>query len=190
MLSASSTTKTRAAPSNGRKLASRSSSRIGLTRIICLNGRTIARSACSLQISRSRLSSSLLKGGNVDREILLHEEHSSQPSIPFRWRQFRALANSSAKSFLPIPSSPVNSSEPGRRPPAIKRRSDSFTSSLPMSLENMGNSKPGYWPGSPISPRSLRHRITISMTVACVSWTEPLASMTRTRCGSDFAISR
>src|SRR6266446_10598425 len=105
--------------------------------MICLCGRTIATSACSLQISRCLLSSSLVKGGNVDREIRLHEEHSSQASTPMRWRQFRALANSSAKSFLPMPSSPVKSKEPGTLPPDNKRRRDSFISSLPISVENI-----------------------------------------------------
>src|ERR1700730_3308069 len=141
MVSASSTTKIRAAPSNGRKLASRSNSRMGLTRIICLNGRAIATSACSLHISRSLSSSSLPKGGKVDREILLQDEHSSQASSPLRFRQFRALANSSANSFLPIPCIPVKSSDPGTRPLASKRRRDSFTSSLPISGEKKKKKK-------------------------------------------------
>src|SRR6266404_674873 len=128
---------TRAAPSKGRKLASRSSSRIGLTRMICLCGRTMATSACSLQIILSLLSSSLGKGGKVDLEIRLQDEHSPQPSTPMLWRQFRALANSRAKSFLPMPSSPVKSIEPGTLPPDSKRRSDSFTSSLPIRVENI-----------------------------------------------------
>src|SRR5258708_21085977 len=97
----------------------------------------MARSACSLQIILSLLSSSLGKGGKVDREIRLQDEHSSQASTPTRWRQFRALANSSAKSFLPMPSSPVKSIEPGTLPPESRRRRDSFTSSLPMSVENI-----------------------------------------------------
>src|SRR5260370_32065770 len=97
----------------------------------------MATSACSLQIILSLLSSSLVKGGKVDREIRLHEEHSSQASTPMRWRQFRAFANSSAKSVLPMPSSPVKSREPGTLPLDNKRRRDSFISSLPISLENM-----------------------------------------------------
>src|SRR3977135_3173438 len=105
--------------------------------MMCLKGRTFARSACSLQIILSLSSSSLPNGGNVDREIRLQEEHSSQASTPWRWRQFSDLASSSAKSFLPMPSSPVKSIEPGTRLPESKRRSDSFTSSLPMSLENI-----------------------------------------------------
>src|SRR6266852_2751939 len=137
ILSASSTIKTRAAPSNGRKLASRSSSRITFTLMMFLYGRAMATSACSLQISLSLLSSSSLKGGKVDREMRLQDEHSSHASTPTRLRQFIAFASSSANSFLPIPSSPVNSSEPGTRPLTSRCRSDSFTSSLPMSVENI-----------------------------------------------------
>src|ERR1700730_10408046 len=113
---------------------------MGNTRIICLDGRTIATSVCSLQINLVSSSSSLPKEGNVEREILLHDEHWSHASTPLRLRQFRALANSSANSFLPIPCSPVKSSEPGTRPSASKRRRDSFTSSLPISVENISQS--------------------------------------------------
>src|SRR5712692_11618880 len=94
-------------------------------------------SACSLQIILSLSSSSLPNGGKVEREIRLHEEHSSQASTPTRLRQFIALASSSAKSFLPIPASPVKSSDPGTRPETSKRRSDSLTWSLPMRRENI-----------------------------------------------------
>src|SRR5229473_7940421 len=97
----------------------------------------MATSACSLQINLSLSSSTFPNGGNVDREIRVHEEHSSQASTPTRLRQFIALASSSAKSFLPIPASPVKSSEPGTRPETSKRRSDSLTWSLPMSVENI-----------------------------------------------------
>src|SRR2546423_5765965 len=142
MYSASSTIKTRAAPSNGRKFASRSSSRIGLTRMMWLYGLTIATSACSLQIIRSLLSSALENGGKVECEMRLHDEHSSQASTPTRLRQLSALANSSAKSFLPMPASPVNKSEPGTRPPVSNCRKPCFTSSFPMRVENMiGKSK-------------------------------------------------
>src|SRR5260370_1705528 len=72
----------------------------------------------------------------------LQDEHSSHASTPTRLRQFIAFASSSANTFLPIPSSPVNSSEPGTRPLTSRCRSDSFTSSLPMSVENMFTSKP------------------------------------------------
>jgi hypothetical protein len=41
------------------------------------------------------------------------------------------------KPFLPIPSSPVNRREPGMRPPVSRRLSDSFTSSLPIRVENI-----------------------------------------------------
>src|SRR4030095_4675212 len=97
----------------------------------------MATSVCSLQIILFLSSSSLPKGGNVDREIRLQDEHSSQASTPLRLRQFRALANSSANSFLPIPCAPVKSSDPGTRPLASNRRRDSFPSSLPISVENM-----------------------------------------------------
>src|SRR3977135_2601907 len=97
----------------------------------------MARSACSLQIILSLLSSSLVKGGNVDREIRLQDEHWSQASTPIRWRQFMALVNSSANSFFPMPSSPVKSIEPGTLPPERRRRRDSLTSSFPISLENI-----------------------------------------------------
>src|SRR5216684_2729615 len=142
MASASSTIKTRAVPSKGRKLASRSSSRITGTLMMFLKGRAIATSACSLQIIRSLLSSSLVKGGKVEREILLHEEHSSQASTPTRLRQLKALASSSANNFFPMPCSPVKSSEPGTRPLLSKRRNVSPASWLPISSENIKNSSP------------------------------------------------
>src|SRR6266508_2307182 len=97
----------------------------------------MATSVCSLQIILFLSSSSLPKGGNVDREILLQDEHSSQASSPLRLRQFRTLANSSANTFLPMPCEPVKSSDPGTRPLPSKRRRDSFPSSLPISLENI-----------------------------------------------------
>src|SRR4029079_2959972 len=134
---ASSTMNMRAAPSKGRKFASRSNSRMGLTRMICLYGRTMATSACSLQISLSLLSSALVKGGKEELSIRLHDEHSSQASTPERLRQLSAFASSRAKRFLPIPSSPVNRRKQGMRPPVIRRLSDSFTSSLPMRVENI-----------------------------------------------------
>src|SRR6266550_1886534 len=97
----------------------------------------MATSACSLQIILSLSSSTSPKGGNVDREILVQDEHSSHASTPTRLRQFIAFASSSANSFLPTPSWPVNSSEPGTRLLTSRCRSDSFTSSLPMRRENM-----------------------------------------------------
>src|SRR5262245_6622808 len=137
MYSASSTMKTRAAPSKGRKFASRSNSRIGFTRMICLYGRTIATSVFSLQIIRSLLSSASVKGGKVELASRRQDEHSSQPSTPTRLRQLSAFASSSANSFFPIPSSPVKRSDPGTRPPLSRRRSESFTSSLPIRDENI-----------------------------------------------------
>src|SRR5437763_11426223 len=108
---------------------------------------------CSLQIKRFLSSSSFPNGAKAERAIRLHDEHSSQESrvrtcvfglwslvwlsAPMRLRQLKALAISSAKSFLPMPSSPVKSSEPVVRPVASKRRSESFTSSLPMRRENI-----------------------------------------------------
>src|SRR5213080_1329387 len=113
----------------------------------------MATSMCSLQIKRLLSSSSFPNGAKAERPIRLHEEHSSQASkvrsLVFglwslvrlfptvRLRQLKALAISSAKSFLPMPSSPVKSSEPVVRPVASKRRSESFTSSLPMRRENI-----------------------------------------------------
>src|SRR5260370_39350075 len=97
----------------------------------------MATSPCSLQISRSLSSSSLPNGGNVDRDILRHDEHSSHASTPCRLRQLKAFANSRANSFFPIPWSPVNRSEPGTRPLSSSRRSDSLTSLLPMRRENI-----------------------------------------------------
>src|SRR5262249_22578287 len=94
-------------------------------------------SACSLQIILSLLSSASLNGGKLELAILLHDEHSSHASTPERLRQFSALASSSAKSFFPMPSSPVKSREPGRRPPASNFRRVSLTSSLPISFENI-----------------------------------------------------
>src|ERR1043166_8315114 len=94
-------------------------------------------SACSLQIILSRSSVGLPNGENVDLEILLHEEQSSHASRPTRLRQLSTFASSSAKSFLPMPSSPVKSNDPGSRPSVNRRRSVFFTSSLPISLENI-----------------------------------------------------
>ena len=135
--------KMRAAPSKGRKLASRSSSRIGPTRMICLYGRTMATSACSLQIKRFLSSSSFPKGGNVDREMRLQEGHSSHASTPCRLRQLSAFATSSAKAFLPIPSSPVKRSERANRLVSSARRSDSLTSVLPINRENITSQAKG-----------------------------------------------
>src|ERR1043166_6668615 len=97
----------------------------------------MATSPCSLQIIRSRLSKASENGGKVEFAILLHDEHSSQASAPARLRQFKALASSSANSFLPTPSSPVKSSEPGMLPLASKRRKVSFASSLPIRVANI-----------------------------------------------------
>src|SRR6185295_3129958 len=102
----------------------------------------MATSPCSLQIIRSLLSSALENGGKVDFAILRQEEHSSQASTPTRLRQFSALASSSANNFLPTPSSPVKSSEPGMRPLASKRRKVSFASSLPMRVANIRATAP------------------------------------------------
>src|SRR5438552_14495889 len=107
---------------------------------------------CSLQIKRFLSSSSFPNGAKAERAIRLHDEHSLPESKvwsllcrslvvpllePRRLRQLKALASSSAKSFLPMPSSPVKSSEPVARPVASIRRSESFTSSLPMRRENI-----------------------------------------------------
>src|SRR5215475_11196111 len=97
----------------------------------------MATSACSLQIILSLSSSAFPKGGKVEFEMRLQDEHSSHASKPWRFRQFSALAISRANNFLPIPSSPVKSREPGTRPPESNRRNDCFTSSLPMSVENI-----------------------------------------------------
>src|SRR5436190_2443457 len=105
--------------------------------MICLYGRTMATSPCSLQIIRSLLSSAAGNGGNLEFEIRLQEEHSSHASSPARCRQFNAFASSRANNFLPTPSSPVNSSEPPMRPLDNKRRSVSLTFSLPIRFENI-----------------------------------------------------
>src|ERR1043165_874402 len=101
----------------------------------------MATSACSLQTILALSSSSSPNGGKLDREIRLHDEHSSQASTPWRLRQLSAFANSSANNFLPMPDSPVKRSEPGKRPLDKSRRSVSFASSLPMRFENIIGAK-------------------------------------------------
>jgi len=80
------------------------------------------------------------KGGNVEFVIRLQEEQLSHASSATRCRQFKAFASSSAKSFLPTPSSPVKSNEPATRPLPSKRRSASLTLSFPIRCENITES--------------------------------------------------
>src|ERR1041384_3476904 len=67
----------------------------------------------------------------------VQEEHTPHASWSFGVRQFKARATSRAKSFLPIPSSPVNSSAPGSRSAISMRFSAALTRSFPVSSANI-----------------------------------------------------
>src|SRR6185369_4187855 len=67
----------------------------------------------------------------------VHDEHTPHASWSFGVRQFSARATSSANSFLPIPSSPVNSSAPGRRPDTSMRFNAALTRAFPVSSSNI-----------------------------------------------------
>src|SRR5688572_3075979 len=65
-------------------------------------------------------------------------EHSPQASLFRGVRQFRLRATSSAKSFLPTPSSPANSNAPGSLPDSSMRFSTSLTRAFPAIRSNIG----------------------------------------------------
>src|SRR5688572_26964020 len=67
----------------------------------------------------------------------VQDEQTPHASLSFGVRQFKARATSRAKSFLPMPSSPVNSSAPGSRSETSMRFSAAFTRSFPVSSENI-----------------------------------------------------
>src|SRR5689334_22981280 len=67
----------------------------------------------------------------------VHDEQTPHPSWPFGVRQFNARATSSAKRFLPIPSSPVNSSAPGSLSADSIRRNAALTRSFPVNSSNI-----------------------------------------------------
>src|SRR5947209_3311166 len=67
----------------------------------------------------------------------MQEGQRSHASPSAGVRQFKDLAISSAKSFLPTPSSPANSSAPGTRPIASIRLKISLTRWFPTKLENI-----------------------------------------------------
>src|SRR5215217_8446729 len=66
-----------------------------------------------------------------------HDEQTPQASLSFGVRQFKARATSSAKSLLPIPSSPVNSMAPGSRSETSIRFSIALTREFPVSSSNI-----------------------------------------------------
>src|ERR1043165_4105318 len=67
----------------------------------------------------------------------VHEEQTPHASWSFGVRQFNARATSSAKRFLPMPSSPTNSSAPGSLSATIIRFSEALTRSFPVSSLNI-----------------------------------------------------
>src|SRR5262249_1648875 len=67
----------------------------------------------------------------------VHDEQTPHASWSFGVRQFNARATSSAKRFLPIPSSPVNSNAPGSRSATIIRLSAALTRSFPVNSSNI-----------------------------------------------------
>ena len=76
-------------------------------------------------------------GGYCTRPTRAQAGHTPHASTPRRERQFSARASSSAKSFLPSPSSPAKSSADGTRPcPSILRKV-SFARSFPTSVSNI-----------------------------------------------------
>src|SRR4029079_11984574 len=64
-------------------------------------------------------------------------EHCPQSWLFRGVRQFKARAISSANSFLPIPSSPVNSIAPGSRSETSIRFSTALTREFPVSSSNI-----------------------------------------------------
>src|SRR6185503_924402 len=66
-----------------------------------------------------------------------HDEQTPHASRSFGVRQFKARATSSAKRFLPMPSSPVNSSAPGSRSVTSIRFSAALTREFPVSSSNI-----------------------------------------------------
>src|SRR5690349_23052276 len=66
-----------------------------------------------------------------------HDEQTPHASLSFGVRQFKARATSSAKSFLPMPSSPVNSIAPGSRSLTSIRFSAALTREFPVSSSNI-----------------------------------------------------
>src|SRR6185369_16627044 len=67
----------------------------------------------------------------------VHDEQTPHASWSFGVRQFSARATSSANSFLPMPSSPVNNSAPGSRSETSMRFSDTLTRAFPVSSSNI-----------------------------------------------------
>src|SRR4029079_225798 len=71
----------------------------------------------------------------------VQDEHTPHASAFFGVRQFKARAISSAKSFLPMPSSPVNSIAPGSRSETSIRFSIPLTLAFPVSSSNIVHRK-------------------------------------------------
>src|SRR6185369_12247810 len=66
-----------------------------------------------------------------------HDEQTPHASWSCGVRQFNARATSSAKSFLPTPSSPVNSMAPGSRSVTSIRFNTALTRAFPVSSSNI-----------------------------------------------------
>src|SRR6185369_17983422 len=66
-----------------------------------------------------------------------HDEQTPHASPSLGVRQFKARAISSAKSFLPMPSSPVNSIAPGSRSETSIRFNTALTREFPVSSSNI-----------------------------------------------------
>src|SRR5262249_38285684 len=67
----------------------------------------------------------------------VQDEQTPHASWSFGVRQFSARATSSAKRFLPIPSSPTNSNAPGKRSATSIRFSAALTRSFPVNSSNI-----------------------------------------------------
>src|SRR5678815_5422154 len=67
----------------------------------------------------------------------VQDEHTPHASRSFGVRQFKARATSSAKRFLPMPSSPTNSIAPGNRSVTSMRFNAALTRSFPVNSSNI-----------------------------------------------------
>src|ERR1041385_6142769 len=67
----------------------------------------------------------------------VHDEQTPHASWSFGVRQFNARATSSAKRFLPMPSTPTNNSAPGKRSATSICFSAALTRSFPVNSSNI-----------------------------------------------------
>src|SRR5689334_24362449 len=93
-----------------------------------------------------------------------HDEQTPHASLFLGVRQFNTRATSSAKSFLPMPSSPVNSIAPGSRSDTSIRFSIALTREFPISSSNIFHRQ--------MAPGSQEGNNNLSQTLLCLlDWT-------------------